>query len=93
MKAKVFAIPFAAALLCMPVCASGEYASFEELRAAWYMQAADDPAQYGWYPDGVCGIWLEPGIQIGITDDARGEAAKAEILGALYAADAAVKDS
>ena len=70
-------------LLSMPVSASGEYASFDALREAWYSAAEQDPAQYGWYPDGVCGIWLDRGVNIGITGDARGEAAKAAILDAV----------
>lgn len=87
-KTLLLTFPLAIALLCMPVSASGEYVSFDALREAWYNSAEQDPAQYGWYPDGVCGIWIDRGINIGITGDARGEAAKAAILDAVQQDDA-----
>ena len=83
----VFPVIFCMWMPNMPALASGEYRDITALREAWYSENAATAAEQGWYPDGVCGIWLDRRVYIGITDDARGEAAKAEILDALQYSD------
>lgn len=73
-----------AALLCCGFAGAktGQFATAHDLFDHWYMERPD-PKQSP-YPDYVCGVWSTDGsmenLTIAVTDDAAGEAGKAEIL-------------
>lgn len=83
-------------IVCVLVCsmgtgviANGEYEGFFDLYNSWNTekQVGGQVTREMVYPDGVCGVWSSDGgmenFTVAVTDDERGEKAKADILAAV----------
>ncbi len=90
---KVMILIFVFSLLCSFGCfafADGEYATFDALYGSWHVkEQVGSEVIIGEcvYPDGVSGVWSTDGstenFTVGITNDARGEKAKEDILASV----------
>jgi len=90
-KALIYAVVFVV-LSCFGgfACADDEFATFDALYGSWHeKEQVGHEVTVGKcvYPEGVSGVWSTDGgtenFTVGITADARGEKAKADILAAV----------
>lgn len=87
--ATIIMVCFIALSLPLGAFADGEYTNANALYGSWNTekQVGEQTVFEMVYPDGVCGVWSTDGsadnLTFAVTDDERGEKAKADILAAV----------